>query len=907
MARERANDHMLNKAMTSVAAALLDQLPGGTDAGPDEVMASLSGWASRRGYKLYPSQEDALVAVLSGDHVIVSTPTGSGKSLVALGAHLAAMCEGRRSWYTAPVKALVSEKFFDLCEELGPGKVGLLTGDASVNPDAPVICCTAEVLANVALRFGEDAPAGQVVMDEFHYYADPERGWAWQVPLIELRKAQFVLMSATLGDVSRFASDLERRTGRPVSVVSTAQRPVPLEYRYARTLLHETINELVASGLAPVYLVHFTQKSAVERAQSLTSAQVSTRAERDAIASALAGYRFASGFGKALSRLLRHGIGVHHAGMLPKYRRLVERLCREGLLKVICGTDTLGVGVNMPIKTVLFTSLSKYDGSTSRLLSAREFHQMAGRAGRAGYDTSGTVVVQAPEHVAENLKKAEKIAADPAKKRKLAKAKPPKGFVFWDEGTFKRLISSPPEPLTSSFKVTNAMLLQVLDRPGDGCAAMARLLTDNDEPRPAQRRHIRNAIAMYRSLLASGVLERLEQADELGRRTRVKAGLQEDFALNQPLSLMVVEVLPYLDATSSDFALDVVSVVESTLEDPSPILSAQLERLRAETLARLKQEGLEYEERMEVVRDLEHPKPLAELLYEVFGSYRARHPWARDYDVHPKSVLRDMYERAMSFSEYVAYYGVSRSEGLLLRYLSDAYKALVQSVPESSKTEEVLDLTDWVGEMVRQVDSSLLDEWELLRGPQPLEALQGRERVPASAEGAGGEATSPRRAPAVLPAGSAGELGSVEGSAAPVTANERAFSVMVRNACFRRAQLASLRDWAALGDLDEATGWDAARWEAALAPYFAEHASIGTGPDARGPTLWQLDKLPEGADEQPGATSMARRPRRWRARQVLDDPAGYREWAIVLEVDLDASDRAGEPVVAPVAVERLVG
>ena len=842
------------------ATMLLEDLGAAGGAGPDSVLDALATWVSRRGISLYPAQEEALVAVLAGDHVIVSTPTGSGKSLVALGAHLAALSEGKRSWYTAPVKALVSEKFFDLCGQLGAANVGMLTGDAAVNPGAPVICCTAEVLANLALRDGEEAPADQVVMDEFHFYADPERGWAWQVPLLEMRKAQFVLMSATLGDVSRFVADFGRRTARPTTVVTSAQRPVPLEYRYARTLLHETINELVAEGAAPIYVVHFTQKSAVERAQALTSAQVSTRPRREAIAQALASYRFASGFGKTLSRLLRHGIGVHHAGMLPKYRRLVERLCREGLLKVVCGTDTLGVGVNMPIRTVLFTSLSKYDGTTSRVLSAREFHQMAGRAGRAGFDSSGTVVAQAPEHVAENLKVSAKAASDPAKRRKVVKAKPPKGFVHWDEGTFSRLVASPPEPLTSSFKVTNAMLLEVLDRPGDGCAAMKRLLTDNDEPRPAQRKHIRSAIAMYRSLLGAGVLERLDEPDQLGRCVRVKAELQEDFALNQPLSLLVLEALPHLDPASPAWALDVVSVVESTLEDPWAVLAAQLERLRAETLARLKEEGMEYEERMDVLRELEHEKPLAGLLYEVFDTYRVRHPWARDYNVRPKSVVRDMYERSMGFSEYVAHYGLARSEGLLLRYLSDAYKALVQSVPESSKTPELAEITDWLGEIVRQVDSSLLDEWEVLSHPELVQealALGGRP--------SGGEA------PPAL------------------TSNERAFSVMVRNASFRRVQLAANHDWPALGELDEEAGWDAARWEEAFAPYFAEHAQVGTGPEARGPAFWQVE----------------RHGRRWEVRQVLDDPEGYREWAIFLAVDLDLSDERGEAALVPLGVQRL--
>ena len=830
---------------------------------PDSVLEAFSGWARLRGLHLYPAQEEAVLAVLAGDHVIVATPTGSGKSLVALCAHLAMLAAGRRSWYSAPIKALVSEKFFDLCAQLGTENVGMLTGDASINPDAPVICCTAEVLANLTLRYGESAPVDQVVMDEFHFYSDPDRGWAWQVPLIELRRAQFVLMSATLGDVSRFVDDFEKRTERPTTVVTSLERPVPLDYRYARTLVHDSISQLAAQGLAPIYAVHFTQKAAVERAQALTSAQLATRAERDAIAVAISQSRLGTGFGQALGRYLRHGIGVHHAGMLPKYRRLVERLCQEGLLKVVCGTDTLGVGINVPIRTVLFTGLSKYDGSTSRLLSAREFHQMAGRAGRAGFDSAGSVVAQAPEHVSENERAVARAGDDAAKRRKIVKAKPPKGFVHWDEGTFNRLVAAQPERLASSFKVTHAMLLEVLDRPGDGCAAMKRLLIDNDEDRPAQRRHIRQAIAIYRSLLAAGVLEKLDEPDEMGRRVRLTVDLQDDFALNQPLSLFVLDAVPRLDSLSPEWDLDVVSVVESTLEGPRPVLMAQLERLRTETLARLKEQGMEYEERMDVLRELEHPKPLADFLYTVFDDYRARHPWARDHDVHPKSIVRDMYERAMGFAEYVAYYGLTRSEGVLLRYLSDAYKALVQNVPEDLKSTTLRDLSEWLGEMVRQVDSSLLDEWELLSHPEEFEAALARGARPTTSAAPGKEPP-------------------------PLTSNGRAFKVMVRNACFRRVELAAKRDWAALGEMDQATGWDAPRWEAAFAPYFADHGSIGTGPEARGPTLWQVDE--QG--------------RRWRVRQVLDDPAGYHEWAMVLDVDLDASDQRGEPALQPIGLER---
>ena len=283
---------------------------------------------------------------------------------------MAALSQGVRTYYTAPIKALVSEKFFNLCDALGADQVGMLTGDAAVNPDAPVICCTAEVLANQALREGAGADIGQVVMDEFHFYGEPDRGWAWQVPLLELPHVQFLLMSATLGDTAALREDLTRRTGRATALVENAERPVPLHFYYATTPVHETIAELLDTKQAPVYVVHFTQAAALERAQALMSVNVSSREDKDAIAAAIGDFRFTTGFGKTLSRLVRHGIGVHHAGMLPRYRRLVEQLAQAGLLKVICGTDTLGVGINVPIRTVMITALSKYDGIRQRHLRA---------------------------------------------------------------------------------------------------------------------------------------------------------------------------------------------------------------------------------------------------------------------------------------------------------------------------------------------------------------------------------------------------------------------------------------------------------------------------------------------------------------------------------------------------------
>ncbi|MFB4193740.1 DEAD/DEAH box helicase [Streptomyces carpaticus] len=835
---------------------LIDQMPADSD--PDALFDAFSSWAEERGISLYPAQEEALIEVVSGANVILSTPTGSGKSLVAAGAHFAALARDEVTFYTAPIKALVSEKFFDLCKIFGTENVGMLTGDASVNADAPVICCTAEVLASIALRDGAEADIGQVVMDEFHFYAEPDRGWAWQIPLLELPQAQFVLMSATLGDMSRFEEDLTRRTKRPTAVVRSATRPVPLSYEYRTTSLTDTLTELLETHQSPVYIVHFTQAQAVERAQALMSINMCTRAEKDQIAALIGNFRFTTSFGRNLSRFVRHGIGVHHAGMLPKYRRLVEKLAQAGLLKVICGTDTLGVGVNVPIRTVLFTALTKYDGNRVRVLRAREFHQIAGRAGRAGFDTAGFVVAQAPEHVVENEKALAKAGEDPKKRRKVVRKKAPEGFVNWSQSTFEKLIASEPEPLTSRFRVTHAMLLSVIARPGNAFEAMRRLLEDNHEPRRAQLRHIRRAIAIYRSLLDGGVVERLPEPDSQGRIVRLTVDLQADFALNQPLSTFALAAFEVLDPESPSYALDMVSVVESTLDDPRQILAAQQNKARGEAVAAMKADGVEYEERMERLMDISYPKPLEELLFHAYGVYRRSHPWVGDHPLSPKSVVRDMYERAMTFSEFVSTYELARTEGIVLRYLAGAYKALEHTVPDDLKSEDFQDITAWLGELVRQVDSSLLDEWEQLANPAEEDAEQAQERAD---------------------------------QVKPVTANARAFRVLVRNALFRRVELAAWDRTAELGELDGEAGWDAERWARAMDAYWEEYDELGTGPDARGPKLLSIEERPQDG--------------LWRVRQTFADPAGDHDWGITAEVDLTASDAEGRAVLQVVDVGQL--
>ncbi|QRZ62596.1 RNA helicase [Rothia sp. ZJ932] len=833
----------------------------------DEIYENFLEWIATRGMELYPAQDEAVLEIAQGNNVILATPTGSGKSTVAVAAHFTGLATGQRSYYTAPIKALVSEKFFDLVAIFGAENVGMVTGDSSINADAPIICCTAEILANVVLREGKDADVCQVVMDEFHFYSDPQRGWAWQAPLLDLPQAQFLLMSATLGDTSRFEREMTELTGRPTALVTSTTRPIPLHYYYSTDTVQETVEELVSTRQTPIYIVHFSQLQAIDAATALLSISIASKEDKERINDLLADFRFMPGFGKTLQRLVKNGIGVHHAGMLPKYRRLVEQLAQAGLLKVICGTDTLGVGINVPIRTVLITALSKFDGNRTRRLKAREFHQIAGRAGRAGFDTAGTVVVQAPEHDIENARLEEKARTKFAgDEKKMAqslrgkKKKPPQGFVAWSEKTFDQLVEASPEPLTSSFNVTHSMLLNILQRQGDPFEAARLFLQNNHEPPAKQRQLVRKALGIYRELLAAGVIERLAEPDEFGARVRLTVDLQENFALNQPLSPFAMASLSLLDPESPSYALDAVSVIEATLEKPRQVLMMQEKKAKSEALAEMKAEGMEYNERMNELDNITYAKPLEDLLEQAFETYSSSAAWVREFELSPKSVVRDMYERAMGFGEYVQYYSLDRSEGILLRYLSDAYKALRQTVPLSALTDELTDIIEWLGEIIRQTDSSLVDEWEALasgKNYQPKEETL--------------EELVAEKAPSVLD-------------------NSRAFKVMVRNAMFRRVELFADERDKVLGEMDAESGWDADRWADAMDDYFDEYDDVFLDADARSPRLLTID---DKVSEHPGI---------WKVRQVISDPEDNHDWAITADIDLDASEKAGSPVVKVVSV-----
>ena len=836
---------------------LTQAVPPGASA--DAAYDGFVTWAAGRGLTLYPAQDEAVIELVSGANVILSTPTGTGKSLVAIAAHAASLAGGGRSYYTAPIKALVSEKFFALVEIFGAENVGMVTGDSSVNPDAPIVCCTAEILANIALRQGADATVDQVVMDEFHFYGDPDRGWAWQVPLLLLPRAQFLLMSATLGDVTDIADDLARRTGRAVAQVTGVERPVPLHFSYERRPVHEVLTMLVDEQEVPVYIVHFAQAAALERAQALASVTLTTRAQRDEIAEAIGAFRFTTGFGKTLSRLVRAGIGVHHAGMLPRYRRLVETLAQRGLLKVICGTDTLGVGINVPIRTVVITALSKYDGTKMRQLTAREFHQVAGRAGRAGYDPYGNVVVMAPEWEIDNAVALAKAGDDPAKRKKIVRKKAPTGVVNWGEGSYERLIAAAPEPLVPQLKLSAAMLINVIGRGGDVLGNVRSLVFDNHEPRARRYELARRAIAIFRTLVDAGIVT-------TGEGIHLTVDLQPNFALNQPLSPFALAAISLLTPEddvagggvgTGHYALDVVSIIESPLDDPRAILSQQEYKARGEAVAAMKRDGIEYDERMALLEEVTWPQPLADLLAQSFEVFASSQPWVRDFELSPKSVVRDMFERAMSFAEFVSFYQLQRSEGLVLRYLSDAYRAIRQTVPAEARTDDLLDIIEWLGELVRQVDSSLVDEWSALIDPS---------------------AHLPEDDAAVVP------------PAPPsILTNRRAFTVLVRNELFRRVQLAALQDDDALVALDPDIDWPDV-----LDRYYDEHDEILTGGPARSPRMIAIDEADAAAER--GV---------WRVEQTIDDPAGDHDWRIRAEVDLQASVDEGAAIVRVTDVVRL--
>ncbi len=839
-----------------------ERVPSGGTSDTDEILDLFLGWAADSGFELYPAQEEALLELMSGRHVVLSTPTGSGKSLVALGLHFKGLCEGRTSFYTSPIKALASEKFFSLCEVLGPENVGMKTGDASINPDATVVCCTAEVLANMALRQGEDLEAPYVVMDEFHYYADRDRGWAWQVPLITLPSTRFLLMSATLGDVTPITRHIEKRSGVEVAHVTSVDRPVPLDFSYRETPLHETVEKLGANDQTPVYIVNFTRNDCAELAQGLTSMGLTSRKEREAIREALIGVRFDTPYGREFKRFLGFGIGVHHAGLLPKYRLQVEQLAQKGMLKVVSGTDTLGVGVNIPIRTVLFTKLAKFDGQKVGHLKVRDFQQIAGRAGRKGFDDQGWVVAQAPEDAI-----AKRIAQRKATAGKKTKKKPQRprrdGDVSWTEETLNRMIHSPPEALRSRFRLTNGMVLDLIQRDADSndpdsrnFVAIRRLIADCHEDPESKKRLIQRAAELVRSLYRLGIIRMVR--DTAGSYLWVipDEDLQVDFSLFHNLSLFLVEAIGGLDPEGEDHALDLLSAVESVLEDPTVLIRAQVSKAKTELITRLKAEGVPYEERMNRLDEVTNPQPCREYLLAIYERFRGDHPWVGGDLVAPKSIAREMLEEWLSFGEYTRRYALQRSEGILLRYLSQVYKTLDQNIPDQAKTDAVWDVIGWLRSVIERIDTSLIEEWEGLRHPEMhLKGLTEHEthRLLALEE---------------------------------LVENQKSLFSRVRAECRQLVRALANGDWeegaGGISAPPSAEPWTAEGLEKAMAPYFERYESL------------RFDHQTRMAD----TTIFTRESeRRWKVLQRLFDPEGNDNWWFEAVIDLSSPESLDRPLL----------
>jgi superfamily II RNA helicase len=840
---------------------LLRLLPKSPDCSNDELLGQFLEYVAEKNLELYPAQEEAILELFEDKNVILNTPTGSGKSLVATALHFRSLAKGRRSVYTCPIKALVNEKFLALCRDFGPENVGMATGDATVNRNAPILCCTAEILANYALRDGENAPFHEVIMDEFHYYSDHERGVAWQVPLLTMRKSRFLLISATLGATDFFQRELTRLTQAECVIISSQTRPVPLEFSYATTSVDVTLQELVEAKKTPVYLVHFTQNDAAQAAQDLMSLNFCSTAEKAAIKECLEGAKFTSPYGREVKKYLHHGIGIHHAGLLPKYRMLVEKLAQRGLLKVICGTDTLGVGVNVPIRTVLLTRLSKYGGQKVTTLTARDFHQITGRAGRRGFDDIGFVVAQAPEHIIENAKMEAKAAGDVKKMRKMVKKKAPEGFVGWNEDTFKKLQTAAPEPLVSRFQVSHGMILQVLSREGDGCAAMKDLIADSHETAAAKKQHQDRAWQLFRSLVQRKIISIIPPRDRQkpAQKLRLNVELQDDFSLNHTLSLYLIDTLAVIDPASPTYAADVLTLCESILENPDLILRRQLSKVKDEAMATMKEEGIPYEERIARLEELEYPKPCRDFIYNTFNEFSALHPWVGQENIRPKSIVREMFENFRNFTDYIQDYDLHRTEGVLLRHLSSVYKVLSQTVPDTFKTEAVQEMEAWLAGILRGTDSSLMDEWERLRNPEWQPAEEKPEEAP------------------------------------DITRNRREFTALIRTEIFRFLRGLVIGDYrlalTALGP--QPAPWTAETLAHTMEPYYDEHDRLLLDNEARNGRYTFV----EPAEDQ----------KTWKVSQVLVDLDAHNDWQAVFTVDLVKAREDGKPALVLISLGPVAG
>ncbi len=692
-----------------------------------------------RGIEPYPVQEQAIRHIVAGTSVLVTVPTGTGKTLMAKAALQAAVMRGERAIYTTPLRALTEEKYRELCADFGDENVGFATGDYKVNREAPIQVEVAEILWNRVVGDKSVCPAEVVVMDEGHYFNDPERGYVWEQSIIGLDpRSQLVILSATVGRPDRFCqwASLTRRV--PMELVESRERKVPLVHDFREEPLIDTVRELAHKGDVPAIVFVFGREQCFEVARLLKSCRRFTTDEEKAKVEALCDEALLpGGVANELRPLFSHGIGIHHAGILPRYKQLVEQLALERLIKFVVSTETIAAGINLPARTVVFPSLRKFIKNEPRMVTAAEYHQMAGRAGRPQFDDRGLAITLAPEEIVSELKKelrdaAKRPAYDEGKVRKSVynKARSEaqrKGDIIWTPESHAELVRGEPAELRSKTKITTEQVLAIglpdlatTALPGAGFVA------------PKKTELAERMAEAEASLPPSMRLDIVTMIDNLLLEDRERRGLHKTLAqlvdnlraievIDQhgtQVAGMMIRQLQGMDGLFIWYALynhdldyvELRQLVEFLVDHD--IIQRQLDRKEEDkkrewVKARLRELRLENPQLTwdDVVAEWEreHPRPLTKV-EEVFQAFSAAVPHP---ELHggkkPKNVWATMEDSGMSFLEFVAAEGLQHEEGNLFSYLVRVMN-FANKLGEASHLDQLCDLSDRVRALLARID-----------------------------------------------------------------------------------------------------------------------------------------------------------------------------------------------------------
>lgn len=684
-----------------------------------------------RGLEPYPVQEQAFDHIFAGRSVLVTVPTGTGKTVIGKAAIHKALALGQKAIYTSPLRALTEEKYRELCEDFGADRVGFATGDYKVNPEAPVQVVVAEILWNRI--FGERAGrlADVVVMDEAHYFNDPERGYVWEQSIIGMDpRTQLVLLSATVGDPQQFCAWVYSVRRVEMELVQSHERRVPLYHEYREAYLIEVVRELYDKGDWPAIIFSFSRDQCFEWARLLRSCpRFTTDEERARIEAACDEELLQGGLAKELRALLVHGIGVHHAGILPRYKQLVERLTLERLCKFVVSTETISAGINLPAKRVVFPALRKFIKGKPRLVTSAEYHQMAGRAGRPQFDKEGIAIALAPEGVVQELRKELKelqkrgrapseIETERLRKACYARARSQAqaaGDVTWDRETHRKLVEGKPAALASKTKVTPEQILAIglpdlqAPPPPDGTRLPPyldlhmRSVIDHlllDERSKAEARRTLDMI--IDNLKALGVL------DEHGRQIAGKMinrlrGIDGPFVY---YLLMNRDVGYELARELVEFLVD-HDVIHRILGREGD--EKRREWIHKRLRERRRDEPMVTWEDVEEEYERTFPRELSEV-EKVHQEFVAGlpHPELHGGKVQ-KTIWKKMEEENLSFLEFVSQNGLEHEEGNLFTYLARVMK-FARMLHEATTLDEFHELEVRVRRRLSAIDERVLEE-----------------------------------------------------------------------------------------------------------------------------------------------------------------------------------------------------